>query len=90
MALATPSRPADECPYLFPVMADRLWLEPRGAYCRRPGSPVRAPAPTTLACICATAAHLVCPGYLAARPRDPGAAGTAPAPFRRDGWRVDR
>ena len=83
MPLATPSTSAPECPYLFPVMADRLWLEPRGAYCRRPGGSVRVPASTTIACICMTAAHLVCPGYLAATARVPAAAGTA---LHRSAW----
>jgi hypothetical protein len=53
------------CPFLVPVMADRLWMRPTAAYCRRPGERVRIPAPSTLACICETAAHLLCPGYVA-------------------------
>jgi hypothetical protein len=69
MGLASPSGPARECPYLFSVMADRLWLAPRGMYCRRPDGPVRIPASTTVACMCMTAAHLVCPGYLASTGR---------------------
>jgi hypothetical protein len=56
----------EECPFLVPVMADRLWLRPTEAYCRRPDGRVRVPAAATLTCICTTRAHLVCPGYVAA------------------------
>lgn len=56
----------EPCPFLMPVMADRLWLLPTGCYCRRPDGRVRVPAPATLTCICLTPAHLVCPGYLEA------------------------
>lgn len=55
------------CPFLMPVMADRLRLYPVGAYCRPPGRRVRVPAAATVTCICATAAHLICPAYLAGR-----------------------
>jgi hypothetical protein len=50
---------------LVPVMADQLWLSPTSVYCRRPNGRVRVPAAATLACICTTPAHLVCPDYLA-------------------------
>ena len=26
------------CPFLVPVVADRLWMRPIGVYCRRPGA----------------------------------------------------
>ncbi len=58
------SREVESCPFLIPVMADRLWLTPVRAYCRRPDRRVRVAAATTLTCICMTPAHLVCPGYL--------------------------
>lgn len=61
---AVASKEAEPCPFLVPVMADRLWLYPVGAYCRRPDGRVRIAAPTTLTCICMTPAHLVCSGYL--------------------------
>ena len=56
---------AGECPFLVPVMADRLWLHPVGTYCRRPDGRVRVPSSrTTLPLICLTAAHFLCPGYM--------------------------
>jgi len=57
------------CPFLTPVMADRLWLYPTGVYCRPPGDRVRVPAAETLTCICSTLAYLVCPRYLTTRDR---------------------
>lgn len=60
----------DSCPYLVPVMADRLWLRPVGAYCRRPGERVRVPATRTLARVCSTPAHGDCLGYRAAAEAD--------------------
>lgn len=63
--LAALAPPAQECPMLVPVMADQLWLSPTSVYCRRPNGRVRVPAAATLACICTTPAHLVCPDYLA-------------------------
>jgi hypothetical protein len=59
------------CPFLVPVTADRLWLEPRSAFCRRPGARPRVPGATTVACICMTPAYLVCPGYLAGMQVEP-------------------
>lgn len=58
-------REAEECPFLVPVTADWIWQRPVGAYCRRPGRRVHVPAQATLTSLCATAAHLACPGYLA-------------------------
>ena len=52
-----------QCPFLVPVIADRLWLRPLGAYCRRPGRPVRVAAESTLARLCSTPAHEECDGY---------------------------
>ena len=51
------------CPFLTAVIADRLWLRPLGAYCRRPGRAVRVPAESTLARVCSTPAHERCDGY---------------------------
>jgi hypothetical protein len=54
-------RGVERCPFL----ADRLWRNPTAAYCGRPDARLRVPsAQTTLACICSTRAHLVCPAYL--------------------------
>jgi hypothetical protein len=65
----TANRPAEACPFLVPVMADRLWLRPTGAYCRRPDGRVRIPAASTIDCICMTPAYLVCAGYLQGQDR---------------------
>ncbi len=51
------------CPFLVPVIADRLWLYPVGVYCHRPDHRVRVPAGTTLADVCSTPSHLACPRY---------------------------
>jgi hypothetical protein len=51
------------CPFLTPVVADHLWLRPLGAYCSRPGRPVRVAAESTLARLCSTPAHEGCDGY---------------------------
>jgi hypothetical protein len=69
MDVETATRPAEECPFLVPVMADRLWLCPTRAYCRRPNGRVRVPAASTVDCICGTRAHLLCAGYLEASDR---------------------
>jgi hypothetical protein len=84
MAPDTASQPAEGCRFLVPVMADRLWLQPVGAYCRRPDGRVRVPAATTVACICLTVAHLLCPGDLASIGPDASGAGRSaqPAPGR--------
>lgn len=56
-----------ECPYLVPVVADRLWVYPVGAYCRRPDGKPRIPSSTTLANVCTTSEHVTCTGYVAGR-----------------------
>ena len=53
------------CPFLAPIVADRLWLTPRSVYCRRPDGRVRLPGRETVDCVCVTHAHLLCPAYLA-------------------------
>jgi hypothetical protein len=53
------------CPFLVPVMADRLWVYPMPAYCRRPDVQVRVPARETLSRVCLSHRHLRCEGYLA-------------------------
>jgi len=59
--------PADpRCPFLVPVMADRLWIHPVSAYCRRPNGRVKVPGRETIVSLCTTAAHERCPGFLAA------------------------
>jgi hypothetical protein len=80
MAPKAASQSAEGCRFLFPVMADRLWLQPGSAYCRRPDGRVRVPAATTVACICLTAAHLLCPGYLASLGPDATGAGRPAQP----------
>jgi hypothetical protein len=52
------SDPPGACPFLAPVLADRLWLRPLGAYCRCPDGRAK-----TLAHVCSTMAHRTCPGY---------------------------
>jgi hypothetical protein len=71
--MRTAPRPAGPaaCPFLAPVIADRLWLRPVGAYCRRPDGRVRVPGEGTLARVCGTLGHLGCSGYQAS-------AGTGP------------
>lgn len=51
------------CPFLVPVVADRLWLYPVSAYCRRPDARVRVPGAVTLADVCMTPSYRACPGY---------------------------
>ena len=51
------------CPFLVPVIADRLWLYPVGAYCRRPDRSVRVPAGITFARFCTTPSYVACSGY---------------------------
>jgi hypothetical protein len=53
------------CPFLVPVMADRLWVYPMPAYCRRPDAQLRVPALETLGRVCFSHRYLRCPGYLA-------------------------
>jgi hypothetical protein len=60
---STPRPPEDCCPFLVPVVADRLWLEPLGVYCWRPGQRVRIPGKQTLGAVCATPGHLACGDY---------------------------
>jgi hypothetical protein len=57
---------ATDCPFLVPVTADRLWVYPVSAYCRRPDQPVRVPATSTLERIC-TEDYSCCPGYQASQ-----------------------
>ena len=60
----------DGCPFLVPVMADRLWMYPMPAYCRRPDAHVKVPAPETFLRVCASPGHVRCPGFLASAGRD--------------------
>jgi hypothetical protein len=65
------------CPFLVPVVCDRMWVRLQPAYCRPPEGRVRVPALRTLLETCATPAYEDCPGYRAARagarPRGGGA-----------------
>ena len=54
---------SEACPFLTPVTADRLWLYPTGAFCRRPGQRIRVPAAATGASGSLTRAHVACEGY---------------------------
>jgi len=65
----------DRCPFLVPVMADRLWMYPMPAYCRRPDARVKVPAAETFLRMCASHGHVRCAGYLASagRTESPGA-----------------
>jgi hypothetical protein len=58
---------APSCPFLTPVVADRLFVYPVSAYCRRNQGRPRIPAAHTLAEVCLTDAHGDCPGYLASQ-----------------------
>lgn len=51
------------CPFLVPVVADRLWLYPVSAYCRRPDCAIRVPASATMAGFCTSELYRRCPGY---------------------------
>lgn len=51
------------CPYLVPVVADRLWQVPVPAYCRRADAGIRVPARSTLLSMCATERFAECAGY---------------------------
>jgi hypothetical protein len=82
----TRSTPDRECPFLLPAIADRPWRDPTRLYCRRADGRVRVPAQTTVACICATAAHLVCPGFLAGSTPTPGRVPAAAAVLRDLEW----
>ena len=60
------------CPFLVPVMADRLWIYPTSEYCRRPDAGVRVPAPETFLRFCASPSYLRCLGYQASTGCEPG------------------
>ena len=53
----------DECPFLVPVTADRIWIFPVAAYCRRPGHAIRVPGTSTFASVCTRPEHCECEGY---------------------------
>ncbi len=55
------------CPFLIPVVADRLWLYPVGSYCRRPDGRARVPARSTVRTVCTAPSYRRCAGYRAAR-----------------------
>jgi len=61
---AAPRTPA-VCPYLVRVVTDRLWTTPCSVYCHRPDGLTRLAGRQTVDAVCATHAHLLCPGYLA-------------------------
>lgn len=67
----------DACPFLVPVVADRLWVVRTTAYCRA-SDHVRVPALRTVADRCLNA-YRSCPGYQAgigrSQPRVNGARG---------------
>jgi hypothetical protein len=85
MAIASPARAPRACPFLAPVVADRLWILPVGAYCRRPDGRVRLPGEATLARLCSTDAHRGCAGYRVGvgMTRDAGSRGAGRAAGRR-------
>ncbi|OGL15670.1 MAG: hypothetical protein A3F92_05330 [Candidatus Rokubacteria bacterium RIFCSPLOWO2_12_FULL_71_22] len=58
-------RRSEACPFLVSVTADRLWLYPVSAYCRRPPRRVRVPAPSTLERVCSSPGYRECVGYRA-------------------------
>ena len=56
----------ERCPFLVPVMADRLWVFPVPAYCRRPNAGVYVPSFHRFMRQCLEPTHSDCPGYQAA------------------------
>ncbi|HET7876983.1 MAG TPA: hypothetical protein VFN71_15775 [Methylomirabilota bacterium] len=56
----------ERCPFLIPVMADRLWVFPVPAYCRRPNAGVHVPSFGKFMRVCLGPGHTECPGYRAA------------------------
>lgn len=62
------------CPFLVPVVTDRLWMYPTAAYCHRPGARVRVPGARTLENVCDALHYRDCPGYQGSRaPESPAA-----------------
>ena len=59
------ARDSEICPMLVPVTADRLWMYPTSAYCRRLDRRVRVPAAATLARVCLGSGYRDCAGYRA-------------------------
>ena len=51
------------CPYLVPVVADRMFVAPQSVFCRRPDAGIRLPARLTLLSVCTTGAFADCAGY---------------------------
>jgi hypothetical protein len=60
------SESSEACPFLVPVTADRMFMYPVSAFCRRPDHTVRVPASRTLAQVCCTRDYLSCTGAVAA------------------------
>jgi len=71
----------DRCPFLVPVMADRLWMYPVPAYCRRPDERLKVPASETFLHFCGSSKYIGCPGFRASAERDGRL--TAPHPLGR-------
>jgi hypothetical protein len=61
----------ETCPFLMAVVADRLWVSPAPAYCRRPEAPLRVPARASLLRFC-WGNYADCDGYQAASARMEG------------------
>ena len=53
----------DRCPFLVPVMDDRLWMYPMPAYCRRPGERLKVPGRHAFLSICNTPEYMRCPDF---------------------------
>lgn len=51
------------CPFLKPVVADRMWMYPTGVYCRFPSGRIRVPSRDTVARFCTSGRHDDCPSY---------------------------
>jgi hypothetical protein len=62
---------SDACPFLVPIVADRLWMYPTSAYCHS-RERVHVPADATIGSVCLGPSHRQCPGYHAAAEK-PGA-----------------
>jgi hypothetical protein len=68
-------RAEQRCPYLIPVTADRVWMYPVSAFCRRPEGAIKVPAARTLERTCSTPAYAECVGFLASLVEDARADG---------------
>jgi hypothetical protein len=53
------------CPFIAPVIADRMWVFPVPAYCHRPNAGIHVPGVEKFVRLCVSGRHDDCPGYQA-------------------------